>query len=61
MTTAPGNIAFDADLRTRNPAWGLRRLADVAQQAALVGLHLRERATLPANNLLVAWQRTPLR
>ena len=61
VTTAPGNIAFDADLRTRNPAWGLRRLADVAQQAALAGLHLRERVTLPANNLLLAWQRTPLR
>ena len=61
VTTAPGNIAFDADLRTRNPAWGLRRLSDVAQQAALAGLHLRERVTLPANNLLVAWQRTPLR
>ena len=61
VTTAPGNIAFDADLRTRNPAWGLRRLADVAQQAALAGLHLRERVALPANNLLVAWQRTPSR
>ena len=28
---APSNQAFDADLRARNPAWGIRRLDDVAQ------------------------------
>ena len=61
LTTAQGNIAFDADLRARNPAWGLRRLADVAQQAALAGLHLQERVALPANNLLLVWQRMPPR
>ncbi|WP_457320226.1 DUF938 domain-containing protein [Roseateles sp. P5_E11] len=56
--TAPSNLAFDADLRARNPAWGLRRLADVATEAAAVGLQLRERLDMPANNLLLAWQRT---
>ncbi|RZL37102.1 MAG: DUF938 domain-containing protein [Rubrivivax sp.] len=55
VPTAPGNTAFDADLRTRNPAWGIRRLADVAAQAAAAGLHLRERIAMPANNLLLAW------
>jgi hypothetical protein len=33
VPTAPSNLAFDADLRARDPAWGLRRLADVAVQA----------------------------
>ena len=57
---APGNLAFDADLRARNPAWGLRRLTDVLAQAAAVGLRLRERVPMPANNeLLVLGRVTP--
>ena len=50
---APGNRAFDADLRARNPAWGLRRLTDVLAQADAVGLRLRERVQMPSNNLLL--------
>jgi hypothetical protein len=48
-----GNLAFDADLRARDPAWGLRRLADVLAQAEAAGLRLRERVQMPANNLLL--------
>ena len=55
VETAPSNLAFDADLRRRDPAWGLRRIADIATQAASVGLHLREQLTLPANNMLLVW------
>lgn len=55
--TAPSNLAFDADLRARNPAWGIRGLADVAAAAAAAGLHLRERVDMPANNKLLAWAR----
>lgn len=51
--TAPGNVTFDSDLRARNPVWGLRRLGDVVQQAEAVGLRLRERVSMPANNLLL--------
>jgi SAM-dependent methyltransferase len=54
--TAPSNLAFDADLRGRNPAWGLRRLADVAQQAEAAGMALAQRIALPANNLLLAFR-----
>ena len=36
---------------------GIRRLADVAAEAAAVGLQLRERLDMPANNKLLAWQR----
>ena len=57
VTTSPGNLAFDADLRQRNPAWGLRQLDDVAQQAKLAGLQLRERVQMPANNLLLVFTR----
>lgn len=54
---ATSNAAFDADLRARNPAWGLRRLADVAHAAAQAGLRLEERLALPANNLLLRFVR----
>ena len=55
--TAPGNLAFDADLRTRNAAWGLRRLADVVREAEAVGLQLQQRVAMPANNLLLVLAR----
>lgn len=55
VPTGPGNLAFDADLRARNPAWGLRHLDDVAAEAAAAGLVLRERVAMPANNLLLVW------
>jgi SAM-dependent methyltransferase len=55
--TAPSNVAFDADLRSRDASWGLRRLADVTAEAEAAGLALRERIAMPANNLLLAWAR----
>ena len=55
--TAPSNTAFDADLRARNPAWGLRPLDDVLDAARLAGLRLRERVAMPANNLLLVLAR----
>jgi hypothetical protein len=55
--TAPGNLAFDADLRARNPAWGLRRLDAVLDEAGAAGLHLRERVAMPANNQLLVLAR----
>ncbi len=58
VPTAPGNLAFDADLRARDPAWGLRRREDVEAEAARAGLVLCERVAMPANNLLLAWARS---
>jgi Protein of unknown function (DUF938) len=55
---SPGNLAFDVDLRSRNPAWGLRRLADVLAQAEAAGLRLHERVQMPANNLLLVLARS---
>ena len=56
-TMAPSNLAFDADLRARDAAWGLRRLADVTAEAAAAGLRLSERLPMPANNLLLVFTR----
>jgi SAM-dependent methyltransferase len=54
---AAGNVAFDADLRSRDPAWGVRRLGEVARQGADAGFALAERIAMPANNLLLVWRR----
>ncbi len=54
---APGNVAFDASLRERDPRWGIRRLADVAAEANRVGLRLQARHPMPANNLLLVFGR----
>lgn len=50
---SPGNLAFDADLRSRNPQWGVRHLADVLSEARSVGLSLQQRVAMPANNLVL--------
>ena len=47
---APSNLAFDADLKCRNAAWGLRLVSDFAREAAKRGLNLRELRAMPANN-----------
>jgi len=56
--TAPGNVDFDADLRARNPAWGLRHVHEVAAQARIVGLELADQVAMPANNLTLVFRRT---
>ena len=49
--TAPSNEAFDADLRQRNSAWGVRNLEDVQSHAGDHGLKLDDVIAMPANNL----------
>jgi hypothetical protein len=53
----PGNAAFDADLRARNPAWGLRVLEEVAALAAVAGFEAPSIEAMPANNTLVVFRR----
>ena len=57
VTTAQSNLDFDASLRRRDPAWGLRRLDDVIELAAAHGLALAERIAMPANNLSLVFRR----
>ncbi len=58
VPTSPGNLAFDHSLRTQDPAWGVRHLGDVTEQAHRVGLRLTQRHAMPANNLLLVWAQT---
>jgi SAM-dependent methyltransferase len=55
--TAPSNIAFDEQLRARNPAWGIRDLDDVTALAGRHGFVLAETMPMPANNLSVIFRR----
>ena len=49
--TAPSNEAFDADLKRRNPAWGVRDLETVIEQAGAQGFSAPDIIDMPANNL----------
>ena len=55
--TADSNAAFDADLRGRDPRWGVRDLEAVENEARARQLVLRERVEMPANNQLVVLAR----
>lgn len=57
--TAPSNAAFDADLRARDPAWGVRDLGDVARLAGAAGFGAAEVVPMPANNLLAVFRAKP--
>ena len=55
--TAPSNDAFDLSLKSHDPAWGVRDLADVAAAARERGLDFVERAAMPANNFCVVFRK----
>ncbi|MCX7329827.1 MAG: DUF938 domain-containing protein [Hyphomicrobiales bacterium] len=54
---APSNATFDQSLKARNPAWGLRDIADLEQTALASGLRLGETVEMPANNALLVFHR----
>jgi SAM-dependent methyltransferase len=54
--TAPSNEAFDAQLRARDPQWGVRDLEAVETLAQAAGLVLEEVVEMPANNLSVLFR-----
>lgn len=54
--TAASNATFDADLRRRDPRWGVRDLEAVAELGTGAGLVLAERLAMPANNQLLVFR-----
>ena len=56
VTTASSNLDFDADLKRRNPEWGLRRVEDFAA-AAEPRFDLVETRAMPANKMMLLWRR----
>ena len=53
----PSNAEFDADLKRRDPRWGLRDLDAVAVCAEANGLALDQVIEMPANNLSPAFRK----
>ena len=58
IETAPSNLAFDVDLKYRDPEWGLRRVEDFAASASEHRLQLVEARAMPANNLMLLFRRS---
>jgi SAM-dependent methyltransferase len=57
MKMEPGNEAFDADLRRRNPAWSIRDIEAVAKLATDSGFSSPIIVTMPANNHMLLFRR----
>ncbi len=58
VVTVPSNVAFDADLRHRDPQWGLRKVEDFAA-AASKRFELVEVRAMPANNMMLLLRKKP--
>ena len=61
IETAPSNLAFDADLKSRDAEWGIRRVEDFAGAAAQKGFELTETRAMPANNLMLLFRLREIR
>ena len=56
-TTAESNLRFDANLKARNPEWGVRSLDSVKHIFADVGFNLLARYEMPAENRILVFSR----
>lgn len=56
--TALSNAVFDTSLREGNAEWGVRDIGDVEKLAASVGLALVDTVEMPANNLVLVFERS---
>ena len=57
--TSPSNAQFDAWLKQRDPASGIRDFEALDQLARAAGLTLRADHAMPANNRTLVWRREP--
>ena len=57
LHTAPSNAAFDEQLRSEDPEWGVRDLEAVVDVAAEQGFACQKVYEMPANNLSVIFER----
>ncbi len=55
--TSPSNDAFDQQLRSRDPAWGVRDMEAVVALGASVGLVCDEPIAMPANNFSLVFRK----
>jgi len=55
--TALSNAVFDTSLRDRDPEWGVRDISELETLAAGAGLELVEMAGMPANNMVLVFER----
>ncbi len=58
VSTAPSNLEFDANLKMRDPEWGLRKVEDFAAAANERDFALHEVRAMPANNLMLLLRRS---
>lgn len=59
VDTAPSNLEFDADLKRRDPRWGLRTLSGFRAEAEARGLNFVQCRAMPANNVMLLFRRAP--
>ncbi len=56
IETAPSNMAFDKQLRDRDPAFGIRAVEDIDQAARHHGLARTALHLMPANNMTLVYR-----
>ena len=54
--TAPSNSEFDANLKARNPHWGIRALEDLIALGEENSLAFEEKISMPANNFILIFR-----
>ena len=59
VETAPSNLAFDAELRRRDPRWGLREVEALDRLAGDRGFSRTTHHPMPANNLVLVYRKMP--